>query len=163
MLDAQAPAVPADYGEIASAVLPCSVQDFYQALVSGRSSFWAKQHAEIGKQFNIAISGWKRAAVAAGPEAAAASASGAVDKDPLEGKTVFEFNLNVPGSGGYTRLMTFIQPSKPPTQPQTRCGPATSALTACSGGQLQSGADGHMHACITWPVPCKMEVLRTYK
>jgi len=47
VLDAPPPPFPSDYQEVASAQLPCSVQEFYSRFICGESPFMRNQHIEV--------------------------------------------------------------------------------------------------------------------
>lgn len=47
MLDVSCPPVPSDYKEALSKELPCSVYQFYAAVLSGSSSFLEQQHIQV--------------------------------------------------------------------------------------------------------------------
>eukprot|EP00798_Chlamydomonas_sp_ICE-L_P015583 gene15583-21682_t len=110
VVDSPPPQIPSDYKELASGVLPCSVQDFYNKVVSSHSDYFQHLHATVGKHRDVTASGWK------------ASGSPALDDGNMIGdKEVFDFALGTSGTGGFMRTMTFIQPKKPPASVDADC------------------------------------------
>ncbi|KAG2451834.1 hypothetical protein HYH02_003610 [Chlamydomonas schloesseri] len=125
VVDSPAPPIPDGYKPVATAVLPCTPQELYNVLISGAAGgteLYLKQHRDIGRQWELAATGWRRAAAAAGVEGAPApAAEPAPDHSLLGTKSPFEWVYGVPGSGGYTRVLTFWTPKKPPQTMDTRC------------------------------------------
>eukprot|EP00198_Chlamydomonas_reinhardtii_P008485 XP_001697822.1 predicted protein [Chlamydomonas reinhardtii] len=125
VVDSPPPPIPEGYKAVANAVLPCTPQELYNVLISGATGgteLYIKQHRDIGRQWDLVASGWRRAAAAAGVEGAPApAAEPAPDHSLLGPKNPFEWVYGVPGSGGFTRVLTFWTPKKPPQTMDTRC------------------------------------------
>lgn len=95
---------------MANAVLPCTPQELYNVLISGATGgteLYIKQHRDIGRQWDLVASGWRRAAAAAGVEGAPApAAEPAPDHSLLGPKNPFEWVVSsavarwVRGRGG---------------------------------------------------------------
>ncbi|GIL50172.1 hypothetical protein Vafri_6303 [Volvox africanus] len=137
-VEALAPTAPEGYKQIVNKTLPCRPQELYSLLFSSSgTNFYLKQHREIGKQWDLVATSWRRASTAA-PEPAreADAASGHVPDGSLLGpKSVFEWVLGQPGSGSFTRLLTFVNPKKPPNTVDTRCV-QRQQFGVCQGGVL---------------------------
>ncbi|EFJ44378.1 hypothetical protein VOLCADRAFT_106422 [Volvox carteri f. nagariensis] len=133
-VDAPPPATPDGYKPIVTAVLSCTPQELYGILFSSSGTeLFLRQHREIGGQWDVVATAWRRAptaavsiGTAAGKDAEGSTASAAVaaaDGSLLGPQSVFEWVLGKPGSGGatFTRLLTFWNPRKPPSSTDTRC------------------------------------------
>ncbi|GLC49964.1 hypothetical protein PLESTB_000327600 [Pleodorina starrii] len=134
VVDAPPPAAPEGYRPIATAVLSCSPQELYSILFSSSGTdLYLKQHREIGKQWDLVATPWRHAPAAGGDRAPVGGA--AADGSLLGPQSVFEYVLGQPGSGGFTRLLTFWNPKKPPSSNDTRCV-QRQQLCAYRGGVL---------------------------
>ncbi|GFR50236.1 hypothetical protein Agub_g12420 [Astrephomene gubernaculifera] len=130
LVDAPAPSTPEGYKPMVNTVLPCSPQQLYNILFSSSGTeLYVRQHKEVGKHWDVALTGWRRA-----PAAGGAGAEGA-DGSLLGPTSVFEYVVGQPGSGGYTRLLTFWNPKKPPNTADTRCV-QRQQLCVYRGGEL---------------------------
>ncbi|KXZ52573.1 hypothetical protein GPECTOR_9g617 [Gonium pectorale] len=130
-VDAAPPGLPDGYRTIVDAVLPCSPQELYGILFStAGTELYTQQHRDVGRHWEVQATPWRRAEPAAAPQpvAAARGGQGAVPDGPpgadgslLGQLSVFEYVAGQPGSGGFTRLLTFWNPKKPPNSNDTRC------------------------------------------
>ena len=46
VVEAEAPEVPKDYKPIASSILPCTVHDFYNRVISGNTDYLQTEHSK---------------------------------------------------------------------------------------------------------------------
>lgn len=96
---AEPPVCPPNFKQIASAELPCSVEDFYALVVSSRSDFF-QQHSRNEGQWDFTASNWRSEQL---PE-------------PIPAQL-----QHMPPAGAFSRTLTFVQPKKPPSSVDSQC------------------------------------------